>query len=103
MNAALVLLKEKIPHPPLTFCWFVQEEIGIQGAQNVRLGMLGKPAMAFNWDGGVPTMLESLKGAVTQLEQRKKGKTGECHVERHDVVIRDVAPTQGNDQRTNAG
>src|SRR5439155_16942412 len=34
------------------FCWFIQEEIGLQGARFVQRSLLGKPAMCFNWDGG---------------------------------------------------
>jgi tripeptide aminopeptidase len=57
LTAALEILKHDLPHPPLTFLWTVQEEIGLQGARNVRLGMLGKPKLAFNWDGGAPNKL----------------------------------------------
>jgi tripeptide aminopeptidase len=46
-----------LPHPPLTFLWTVQEEVGLHGARNVRLGMLGKPKLAFNYDGGTPAKL----------------------------------------------
>jgi tripeptide aminopeptidase len=52
--AALEILERKLPHPPLTFCWFIQEEIGLQGARHVQRSLLGKPAMCFNWDGGAP-------------------------------------------------
>jgi tripeptide aminopeptidase len=48
----LRLLQQKTDHPPLTFLWTVQEEIGLHGARNVKLGLLGKPKLAFNWDGG---------------------------------------------------
>lgn len=57
LTAALEILKHKLPHPPLTFCWFVQEEIGLQGARCISKGMLGKPQLAFNWDGGKPMKL----------------------------------------------
>lgn len=57
LNAALEILEHQLPHPPLTFCWFVQEEIGLHGARNVSLGKLGKPKQAFNWDGGNPHKL----------------------------------------------
>jgi tripeptide aminopeptidase len=50
--AALEILKRKLPHPPLSFCWFVQEEVGLFGARQVKPADLGKPAMCFNWDGG---------------------------------------------------
>jgi tripeptide aminopeptidase len=36
----------------LTFYWTVQEEIGLYGARYARLGMLGNPRLAFNFDGG---------------------------------------------------
>ncbi len=41
-----------LPHPPLCFLWTVQEEVGLHGARDARLGLLGKPYMAFNFDGG---------------------------------------------------
>jgi tripeptide aminopeptidase len=57
LSTALSLLRHAIPHPPLTFLWTVQEEVGMQGARFVRLGLLGKPRLAFNWDGGTPEKL----------------------------------------------
>ena len=46
------------PHPPLTLLWTVQEEVGLHGAQSrQRLGLLGKPRLAFNFDGGSPAKL----------------------------------------------
>ncbi|MEM8677939.1 MAG: M20/M25/M40 family metallo-hydrolase [Planctomycetota bacterium] len=55
LNTALTILRERRPHPPLTFLWTVQEEIGLFGARFIKKSMLGKPALAFNWDGGNPT------------------------------------------------
>ena len=52
LSTALAVLEEKLPHPPLTFLWTVQEEAGLQGARHVQLPLLGRPALAFNWDGG---------------------------------------------------
>ena len=57
LNAALEILKNDLPHPPLTFCWFVQEEIGLQGARCLDVELLGEPKLAFNWDGGIATNL----------------------------------------------
>ncbi|WP_425618732.1 M20/M25/M40 family metallo-hydrolase [Anatilimnocola sp. NA78] len=57
LTAALEILRQKLPHPPLTFCWFIQEEIGLQGSRCLQVPLLGKPAMAFNWDGGAPEKL----------------------------------------------
>ncbi|MFN0197946.1 MAG: M20/M25/M40 family metallo-hydrolase [Planctomycetaceae bacterium] len=52
LTAILEILKQKLPHPPLTLFWPVQEEIGLQGARYVALNKLGKPKLCFNWDGG---------------------------------------------------
>ncbi len=52
LHTARSLLRDPGWGPPLTFLWTVQEEIGLQGARAVRLGLLGKPRFAFNWDGG---------------------------------------------------
>jgi tripeptide aminopeptidase len=57
LNTAIEILSRGLPHPPLTFCWFVQEEVGLQGSRHVRQGLLGKPRLAFNWDGGSPYKL----------------------------------------------
>ena len=52
LHTALELIRRGYPHPPLTFFWTVQEEVGLQGVRHARLEMLGRPKMAFNWDGG---------------------------------------------------
>lgn len=57
LHTALRILREDVPHPPLTFLWTVQEEVGLHGARHLGLGKLGKPKLAFNWDGGAPEKL----------------------------------------------
>jgi tripeptide aminopeptidase len=52
LTAATEILRQRLPHPPLTFFWPVQEEVGLHGAQFVDVKHLGKPQLAFNWDGG---------------------------------------------------
>ena len=52
--AALEILGRRLPHPPLVFLWTVQEELGLYGARFASLGMLGRPRLAFNFDGGSP-------------------------------------------------
>ena len=46
------ILKRGLPHPPLTFLWTVQEETGLSGVRNLKTSLLGRPALAFNFDGG---------------------------------------------------
>ncbi len=57
LHTAMQILRYRVPHPPLTFLWTVQEEIGLQGARHLRLSSLGTPKLAFNWDGGAPQKL----------------------------------------------
>lgn len=52
LTAALEIARRKLPHPPLTFFFPVQEEIGLFGARFVKLAALGNPKLCFNWDGG---------------------------------------------------
>jgi tripeptide aminopeptidase len=51
LNAALEIVRRRLPHPPLTFFWPVQEEVGLYGARFVKLAALGNPKLGFNWDG----------------------------------------------------
>jgi tripeptide aminopeptidase len=57
LAAALEILENKLPHPPLTFLWAIQEEVGLQGARCVQTSLLGKPKLAFNFDGGAAEKL----------------------------------------------
>ncbi len=67
LTAAVEILQRGLPHPPLTFCWFVQEEIGLHGSRLVNPKALGNPRLAFNWDGGAP-------------EKLTVGATGGCRI-----------------------
>ncbi len=57
LSAALEILEQKLPHPPLTFFWPIQEEVGLQGARCAQTSLLGKPKLAFNFDGGAAEKL----------------------------------------------
>lgn len=57
LTAAVEILKRRLPHPPLTFFWPIQEEVGLFGSRHAELKMLGGPKLAFNWDGGTPEKL----------------------------------------------
>ena len=57
LTAALELTRSKLPHPPLTLLFSVQEEIGLMGARYVAVSKLGRPKLAFNFDGGSPAKL----------------------------------------------
>ncbi len=56
LTAATTILKHKLPHPPLTLFFPVQEEVGLIGARYVSVPKLGRPKLCFNWDGGLPSV-----------------------------------------------
>ena len=58
VSAVVEILERRLPHPPLTLLFTVQEEIGLVGAKYVNMRMLGSPKLAFNWDGGAPECVE---------------------------------------------
>lgn len=80
LTAALEVLRRQLPHPPLVFLWTVQEEIGLFGARHAQLGLLERPRLAFNFDGGSPSKLTV-------------GATGGYRME---IDIRGIASHAGN-------
>jgi len=52
LNALLEIVRRKLPHPPLTVMWTVQEEVGLFGSRNCDVKLLKSPKLCFNWDGG---------------------------------------------------
>ena len=52
LSTALEILRRKLPHPPLTFFFAIQEEVGLWGARFAKAADLGRPKLAFNFDGG---------------------------------------------------
>jgi tripeptide aminopeptidase len=51
VHLAATLLREKLPHPPITLLFTVREESGLFGARHVDPAALQGPTMAFNFDG----------------------------------------------------
>ena len=56
------LLRQDLPHPPLTVLLTVGEEVGLWGARTVDVADLGRPAMGFNVDSGHPAII--VTGAI---------------------------------------
>jgi tripeptide aminopeptidase len=85
LSTAIDILEQGLDHPPLTFLFAIQEEVGLWGARFVKAADLGRPKLAFNFDGG----------AVDKLTI---GATGG---ERLDIIVdgipshAGVAPEQG--------
>lgn len=57
LSTVLSLVRAKLPHPPLTILWTIQEEVGLVGARHAKKSLLGSPKLAFNFDGGSPAKL----------------------------------------------
>lgn len=51
VNLVATLIREKLPHPPLSLLFTVREESGLFGARHIDPKVLKGPAMAFNFDG----------------------------------------------------
>jgi tripeptide aminopeptidase len=86
LGAIEALLARKGDHPPRTFVFFVQEEIGLVGSKHLDAALLGEPfpAMAFNFDGadaeelanaviGTERMHVDLKGVAAHTSRAAKG------------------------------
>jgi tripeptide aminopeptidase len=57
LSTVMSIQRGRLPHPPLTLLWTVQEEVGLCGARYVKASLLGKPVLAFNYDGGSPAKI----------------------------------------------
>jgi tripeptide aminopeptidase len=57
LAAACEILRHGLPHPPLTLLFAIQEEVGLYGARFVKAADLGRPKLAFNFDGGAAEKL----------------------------------------------
>ena len=79
LSTALEILRRGLPHPPLTLLFAIQEEVGLYGARFVKAADLGRPKLAFNFDGGA-------------VEKITVGATGGY---RMDIVIEGLASHAG--------
>lgn len=93
LTAAIETLESAEPHPPLTLCFFVQEEIGLQGSRNLSVKKLGNPNLAFNFDGGDPCKLTIGATGGERMKIRLYGLPAHAG----------VAPEQGASAITAAG
>jgi tripeptide aminopeptidase len=80
LAVATEILRRGLPHPPLCFLWTVQEEIGLHGARHARLGLLGRPQLAFNFDGGEAGKLTVGATGGYRMEIRVHGRASHAGV-----------------------
>jgi len=83
LHTLLEIRRRQLPHPPLTFLWLVQEEVGLLGARHVDLKRLGKPGLCYNWDGGAADILTigATGGSDLQIEVRGVASHAGAHPE----------------------
>lgn len=86
LSTALNILKQKLPHPPLTLFFPVQEEIGLVGARYAGVNKLGRPALCFNWDGGDPSRVIHGATGASAIEVVIEGIASHAGVHPEDGV-----------------
>lgn len=86
LHTALMLQKHKLPHPPLTLFWPVQEEVGLVGARNVAISKLGGPKLCFNWDGGDASLVTIGATGADDLQIKIKGLAAHAGAHPEDGV-----------------
>lgn len=86
LHTALMLQKHKLPHPPLTLFWPVQEEVGLVGARNVAVSKLGGPKLCFNWDGGDASLVTIGATGADDLQIQIKGLAAHAGAHPEDGV-----------------
>ncbi len=86
VTLAETLLKNKIPHPPITLLFPIAEENGLHGSRMVRAKDLGNPAMGFNLDGQCPN--EIVIGAMSAVRWRAEitGRSSHAGLEPHKGI-----------------
>ena len=73
VTLAETLLRNSIPHPPLTLLFTVGEEMGLYGAKALKLEAAGRPAVAFNFDSGDPNQVITGAIGATRWEAKVRG------------------------------
>ena len=68
LTAARTVLGSGADHPPLTFFFPVQEEVGVRGSRHADLDLLQNPQVCVNFDGSDPAGV--IVGATGQTEVR---------------------------------
>lgn len=73
LTAAVEIFERRLPHPPLTLLWSVQEEFGLFGTRFVDRTLLARPKLAFNWDGRGPHRITLAATGGISMDIRVRG------------------------------
>ena len=80
VTTAATILRNNLPHPPLTFLFTVREESGLWGARYVNPDDLGNPVEAFNVDGRSASDLTIGAVGAERWEVEIKGRAAHAGV-----------------------
>jgi tripeptide aminopeptidase len=80
------LLKNKMPHPPITLLFPIAEENGLHGSRMVRFKDLGNPAMGFNLDGQFPNELVIGAMSAVRWQAEIRGISTHAGLEPHKGI-----------------
>ena len=83
VNMVSTLLKNNLPHPPMTLLFTVREESGLFGARYVDPAVLRNPVMAFNIDGRSASDLNIGAVGADRWEVDIHGKASHAGVHPH--------------------
>ena len=86
ITLAETLLKNKIPHPPITLLFPIAEENGLHGSRMVRFADLGNPAMGFNLDGQCPNEIVIGAMSAVRWQVEIKGISTHAGLEPHKGI-----------------
>lgn len=80
------ILKNKLPHPPITFLFPIAEENGLHGSRMVRFKDLGNPAVGFNLDGQEPNEIVIGAMSAVRWQAEIKGISTHAGLEPHKGI-----------------
>ncbi len=86
VTLAETLLKNKLPHPPITLLFPIAEENGLHGSRMVRFTDLGNPSMGFNLDGQFPNELVIGAMSAVRWEAEIRGISTHAGLEPHKGI-----------------
>lgn len=86
VTLAETLLKNNIPHPPLTLLFPVAEENGLHGSREVRFKDLGNPVMGFNLDGQEPNEIVIGAMSATRWKVEIQGRSTHAGLAPHKGI-----------------
>jgi tripeptide aminopeptidase len=86
VTLAETLLKNQIPHPPITLLFPIAEENGLHGSRMVRFEDLGHPVMGFNLDGQEPNEIVIGAMSAVRWQAEIKGLSTHAGLEPHKGI-----------------